>query len=311
MIEDAVLTCLNRGADPKAVRLWHQLNENTKIEVKTSAGVTEKANVGTVVGQGTIGGALVSQAMLDDAVMQAFPPAGRLQLTYGDVPLAPFMRMDDVLNLTAGLDEAREANERINSLMKKRALSLNEEKSVCIIMGTKQQKKDATEKLNKEPLMCGSFETKEKKVDKWLGQLIAARGLEALVEETVIAKEGKIRAAGLEIASIVEDWRSQAAGGMEVAILLWEACCVPSLLHGAATWLEVSKQTIKRLNSIQQWFLRLMLQVGPGTPLAALTWDTGMMDMEVRIWMEKLLLVLHLRSLNCNTLAGSIYREQV
>ena len=109
----------------------------------------------------------------------------------------------------------------------------------------------------------------------------------------------------------MEDWRSQAAGGMEVAIQLWEACCVPSLLHGAATWLEVSKQTIKRLNSIQQWFLRLMLQVGPGTPLAALTWDTGLLDMEIRIWIEKLLLVLHLRSLDDDTLAGKIYNEQV
>ena len=36
MIEDGILTCFNRGADPKAIRLWHKLNDNTKIQVKTS-----------------------------------------------------------------------------------------------------------------------------------------------------------------------------------------------------------------------------------------------------------------------------------
>ena len=72
---------------------------------------------------------------------------------------------------------------------------------------------------------------------------------------------------------------------------------MPSLLHGAGAWMEVSKTTVKKLNQLQQWFLRLILRVGPGTPLAALAWDTGVLDMELRIWKEKLLLVLHLRSL--------------
>ena len=62
---DAILTCLGRGANRKATKLWLKLNENTKIKVKTGVGLSEEANVGAVVGQGTIGGALVSQAVLD------------------------------------------------------------------------------------------------------------------------------------------------------------------------------------------------------------------------------------------------------
>ena len=31
MIQDAILTCVNRGANKKACRLWYKLNENTKI----------------------------------------------------------------------------------------------------------------------------------------------------------------------------------------------------------------------------------------------------------------------------------------
>ena len=61
-IEDALLTCYKREANPKAVRLWAKLNENTKIKVKTSVGECESEEVGAVVGQGTIGGALVRGA---------------------------------------------------------------------------------------------------------------------------------------------------------------------------------------------------------------------------------------------------------
>ena len=63
----------------------------------------------------------------------------------------------------------------------------------------------------------------------------------------------------MEIANIVNDWRSQAVGGMETAIILWEALCIPSLLNGAGTWTEISAATEKKLEQLQQWFLRLGL----------------------------------------------------
>ena len=309
-MEDAILTCLKRKADPKAVRLWYKLNNNTKIQVRTGVGMTKFGNVGAVVGQGMLGSALVSQAVLDEAVMEHFPPGGELQMEYGDVPLAPMMWLDDVINGAEGLVEARRVNERINTLVKQRGLSLNKDKSVCLIIGSKLQKKKATQELHGNPLMCGSFETKEKEQDKWLGQIISSLGLSDSVAKTVEDKEGKIRGACLEISIIIDDWRARDLGGMETALMLWETCCVPSLLHGAGTWLEINKATEKRLNSIQIWFLRLILRTGQGSPCAALLWDSQMLDMSLRIWIQKVLLVLHIRSLDDDTLAVRIYKEQ-
>ena len=76
MMEDAILCCLRRGADPKAVRQWFKLNENTRIQVRTGAGTTRFQDVGAVVGQGMLGGALVSQAVLDEGVGEHLPPGG-------------------------------------------------------------------------------------------------------------------------------------------------------------------------------------------------------------------------------------------
>ena len=63
------------GADPKAIRLWYKLNESTRIRVKTGSGASDYTEVGAVLGQGTLGGALISQAVLDEGVMAHFPQA--------------------------------------------------------------------------------------------------------------------------------------------------------------------------------------------------------------------------------------------
>ena len=152
---------------------------------------------------------------------------------------------------------------------------------------------------------------KEEKVSKWLGQYLSSEGLVISVAETVKHRDGKIRGASLEIAQIVNDWRSHLAGGMLTAITLWERCCVPSLLHGAGTWVEISPATVKRLNATQQWYWRLIFQVGPGAPLASMAWDITCLDMGVRVMQHKVLLALHLRYLDQESLAHRVYMEQL
>ena len=61
----------------------------------------------------------------------------------------------------------------------------------------------------------------QKEKDKWLGQQLASGGLAESLAATVAAREGKFRSAGLEIATIVNDWRSQAAGGK---LAVYQAC---------------------------------------------------------------------------------------
>ena len=308
LIEDAVVTCLRRGADPKAVRLWHKLNQDTKIRVRTGAGMSREGSVGAVLGQGTLGGALISQAVLDDGVASKFLPGE--DMSYGAVPLAPMMYQDDILHGMEGMEEARRAATRMNCIMKERALTLNREKSVCLVMGNKAQRRAASIAMLANPVVCGEVELKEQKVWKWLGQHLSSEGLGASVAATVAAREGRVRGACLEIAQIVNDWRAGVVGGLDTALILWEMCVVPSLLYGAGTWVEVTRATVDKLNSLQRWFARLVLQVGPGTPGPALTWETGLMDMGLRIKMEKLMLVFHLKSLDEEALARKIYDEQ-
>ena len=70
------------------------------------------------------------------------------------------------------------------------------------------------------------------------------------MSETFLAREGKIREACVDIAKIVNDWRARVGGVMATALILLEACCIPSLLHGAGTWTEIPMALEKKLNKL-------------------------------------------------------------
>ena len=113
MMEDAIPACKGRGADPKAIRLWHKLNDKTEICVKTGVGLTEYTEVGAVVSQGTVGGALVSQAVLDEGTKELFVPGDKNEINYGSVPMAPCLFQDDIIHGANDLEKALSAREAI------------------------------------------------------------------------------------------------------------------------------------------------------------------------------------------------------
>ena len=57
-----------KGIQGKLYRLVYKLNENLKIKVRTPVGLTDSANLGPSVGQGTNSGAILSAVSLDGGV---------------------------------------------------------------------------------------------------------------------------------------------------------------------------------------------------------------------------------------------------
>ena len=45
--------------------------------------------------------------------------------------------------------------------------------------------------------------------------------------------------------------------------------------------------------------------------MASLLWDTGLLDMSLLVWREKLMVMHHVRSLGEDTLARRTYKEQM
>ena len=159
--------------------------------------------------------------------------------------------------------------------------------------------------------MFGGFTTKEKKVDKYLGDLFSSEGLGDSIMETIHDRAGKVKTAMMEVKGIMEDFRMQAVGGIMGAWDLWNIASIPSLLTNCGTWTELPRKAVDVCDELQNFFIRIMLQVLVSTPKVALRVETGMFRMKQRILQEKLNIAQFIRQSGSQSLAGRVYREQL
>ena len=89
-LPDVMNTLYEMGVRDKAYRTWALMNSKTNIRVKTGVGYTDWSQEGPMIGQGTGGGALVSQANLDHGVMDMFRESVD-EVRYGGVRVLPVM----------------------------------------------------------------------------------------------------------------------------------------------------------------------------------------------------------------------------
>ena len=131
------------------------LNKNTRFSVMTPVGVTEEAERGPGVGQGTGEGALISALNLDSGVRNFFCSSDS-EVSYGPVKLAPVLFQDDIARLTLNIKSAQQGNKRMEAMAETKLLDYNLEKSSFMIIGNQISKKKIEQELLENPLLfCG------------------------------------------------------------------------------------------------------------------------------------------------------------
>ena len=309
VLADVVEELHSIGVDPKAERLFYKLNEATRVKVRTGCGDSEWGEVGDILGQGSGGAAKVSALNLSRKLDHLFNGSTEMA-KYGAVKQHPYSFQDDVLAPVESVEDLRAVNIKMTMVMDLMQTELNKTKSGYVLMGTEEQREGVRKRLKEDPLMCGNFEMKELKEEKWLGDYLG-ESLKDCVRLTIKKREAKIRRASFEILNLVKDYRAQRVGGFQTGLVLWESCAIPSLLYNCSTWMEIGNEEIKTLNALQDYFLRLLWGTGPGAPKVALRADTGTRSMESRIWREKIMLVYHVSQLDEGSLAKDMLEEQV
>ena len=308
-IVDAMESLTRAKVKRKLYRVWFKLNI-TKIRVRTGAGYTEEAEVGAVTAQGAGGSALISSLNLDLGVNDFF--AGSVDEDfYGRVRLQPHIWCDDILRSANNINSVRVGNIKLDTMRKQKQLSFHPEKSVYLLYGNPKLQESMRNEIRMEPITLGSIRVKEVLEESYLGDRLSSLGLAASVEATVKDREGKIKGSIYELKAVVEDIRMQCVGGMRSALDLYSSCILSSLLTNCGTWTEIKDETIKKLDHLQNTFLRAVLQVPVSTPVLALRASTGLLGMKWIIWKEKILLVMAIRRQEEEGLARTVLEEQI
>ena len=205
-INDAVSTLYQTGVNSAAVRLWFKLNQDTQISVKTSAGMTAKAFVGDVIGQGTAGAALVSQLNIDHGLHTYFSGSAE-EIYYGGVRCEYFAYQDDIGKPSAGVREAQAGNIKMADMFRVKGLEAHPDKTCFIIFGSKKYKDTTMRQLEINPLHLGDFPVQQRDSDRYLGHILHTDGVRASCSATIADREGKIKGATFEVLSIVDTFR--------------------------------------------------------------------------------------------------------
>jgi hypothetical protein len=82
-------------------------------------------------------------------------------------------------------------------------------------------------------------------------------------------------------------------------------------MYTSETWVDITDNTVESLDNIQNYFVRVLLQVFESTPKPSMLSETGLVSMKQRIWSRKLIFVYTVKNKPDHTLAKQIYSEQV
>ena len=201
-----------------------------------------------------------------------------------------------------------------NSLMEivaeSKLLTYNLDKSAFMVVGTDKNKKELESDLEKNPLsLCGK---RMKRVNDYtyLGTVISDRGVSESVIASIESKAGKVKQLICEIRAVVEDCRNGRPGGFCTAVQIWEAAVIPYLYNAAECWVEVPKEALATLNTLQEAFMSAMLATPRTTPKAAMYWELAAPLAENRIIEFKLRFYHHLVCLNQDSIAYKVHESQ-
>ena len=309
VLSDCMQELTSAGVDQKAYRLFFKLNEATRIRVRTGCGYSEWEEAGNLLGQGNGGAAKVSALNLDKKIALMDEGGGEMA-RYGGVLQQPYSFQDDAVALVEDLDGLRSAVVKMDAAIKMMQVRQNKDKTGYILMGPKDMVEEVRERAKKNPIQCGDWEVKKIEQEKWLGDWFT-NGLQKSVMATIRDRAPKIRRASFEIVNIVKDYRAQRVGGFMTGLIMWESCCIPSLIYNSGCWVGMTKKEEDALSECQDFFLRLLLGRGPGAAKIALRADSGTCSMPMRVKKEKVMMVKHVRELEHDSLARQMYEEQV
>ena len=292
--KESLLDCLTTlrtkaKIDNKSYRLWFMLNENAQISVNTSVGESESTRIPNTIGQGSVGAALVSSLNIGSALDEVFKDIVTTHI--GTLGLNSLIFQDDISKLNDNLDQAREACQKIDRILKRKQLSVNYDKSKFLIMGNSKFKKEVLKKIEKDPMVMGGKEILHSSVEKYLGDLIHEDGCEKSIKETVKRRIQGLISKADEIIQIAESPVMSGLGNATIAFRLYEAQIIPSLLHNAESWIGITDKIINDLQDFQDKFTRKVLRLPPSTTKAIYQWDSGLMSMKWRIAQKKLMFV--------------------
>ena len=248
---------------------------NLTARVKTKAGLTReiKREKG-----GKQGGKLMVPmfAKMMDMLTSELTCDDNLGIDMDGLKINCMEYVDDVVTLAIGYEQQQLTLDATNEFAVKRQLEWGEDKCKVMEIGKHREKKNEW-KLGKKYIGNCKFY-------KYLGEIISRDGKST---ENLNERENKVKCT---VQAIMTCGKSDIMKKIETAVLLklHDSVTLPALLYGAETWLLTSEDR-KRVDRMELWAWKHMLNLPITTPTPAVIFSTGALYASIRIDIRQLI----------------------
>ena len=108
----------------------------------------------------------------------------------------------------------------------------------------------------------------------------------------------------------MDDCHSHVTGGIQTGIDIWEMSVIPYLMNNSESWTSLPTAATEELDSLQNLFYRVLLQVPTGCPTPMMYWDCKGLLMSNRILKKKSMFLHHFATLDESSIAHQVYCTQ-
>ena len=298
-LEECCNNLYSAGITDDKLAMIYEGNILNKVAVRTPTGLTERVRVERIVTQGGVTGPLCCAVQTDDIGKQSLESGNNLYLYKGVVGIPTLAMVDDLAKISTCGIESVEDNGYVNAKIEQNKLLFNGPK--CHHMHAGKASRTCPALRAHETLM--DIVTEE----KYVGDIISNDGKHT---KNILSRRSKGIGITNEIITILD---SLFLGPYHfwISRILRQAMLLSVLLFNAETWLRLTKENIKKLESIDLMLLRKLLKAPVSTPKPALYLETGSIPIKYTLKSKRIMYLHHILTRSDDALIKKVFFAQL
>ena len=298
-LEECCNNLYEAGIKDDKLAMIYEGNQTNKVAVRTPGGLTERAIIERVVTQGGVTGPLCCSVQTDAIGKKSIESGKHLYMYKGAVGIPTLAMVDDLAKISECGSESVKDNAYINAKIEIDKLLFNGTK--CHYMHTGKQSRMCP------PLRAHTTEMEIVSEEKYVGDIVSSDGKHT---KNISLRRSKGIGICNEIVAILNNM-FLGPFHFEIALILRRAMLLSVILFNAETWRRLTKENIRKLESVDLLLLRKLLQTPISSPKASLYLETGCVPIRYLLKAKRIMYLHHIMTRNDDALIKKVLMVQI
>ena len=298
-LEECCNNLYEAGITDDKLALIYEGNRVNNVAVRTPGGLTDRVLIERIVTQGGVTGPLCCSVQTDAIGKTSLETGENLYLYKGCVGIPTLAMVDDLAKISECGVETTKDNAYINAKIELDKLLFNGPKCHQLHVGKPSNLCPVIRAHITEIMVA--FE------EKYVGDIISSDGKHS---KNIASR--RLKGIGIcnEISAIL-DTLFLGPYHFQIALLFRQVMLHSVLLFNSETWLRLTKDNVKKLESVDEMLLRKILITPISTPKIALYLETGCVPIRFIIKKKRIMFLHHILTRNKEALIHRVLTAQI